>query len=174
MFFDNWFDLLRVLLMTLTSYGATVLILRVSGARALSKLNAFDFVVTIALGSILASTILLKDISLTEGILALLGLVGLQWIVTRCSNLSQRFANIFRSQPRLLLRDGDFIDRALAEERVTCNEVEAAIRKKGHGRIEEVTAVVLESDGTLSVICEGSAADCTALRTVSAPREGEE
>ena len=76
-----------------------------------------------------------------------------------------------RSAPRILLRDGEFLDEALDHERVTRGEVEAAIRKKGGGRIEEVSAVVLETDGTLSVICGPPAAQCTALRSVIGPRK---
>ena len=171
MFFDNWSDIWRVLAITATAYAAIVIILRASGKRSLAKLNAFDFVVTIALGSILASVILLKDISLSEGVAAFGGLALLQLAVTWLSNQSQGFANAVRSKPKLLLSDGKFHDDALANERVTKSEVEAAIRKDGHGRVEDVTAVVLESDGSLSVICEGRAEDCSALRSVLDPRK---
>lgn len=173
MFFDDWFDIWRILVMTAASYAAIVVILRVSGKRSLSKLNAFDFVVTIALGSILASTILLKDISLSEGIAALVGLALLQLLVTWLSNQSRGFASAVRAEPKLLLSDGSFHDDALANERVTRSEVEAAIRKDGHGRVEDVTAVVLETDGSLSVICEGRAADCSALRSVLKQGQGD-
>ncbi|GAA4644004.1 DUF421 domain-containing protein [Pontixanthobacter gangjinensis] len=171
MWFDSWSDIIRVLLATLASYAAIIVILRVSGKRSLSKLNAFDFVVTIALGSILASVILTKSVSLSEGIAAFFGLAFLQLIVTWLSNKSQTFAKAIRSEPKLLLCDGEFQEEALANERVTRGEVEAAIRKKGHGVVEEIAAVVLESDGELSVICDGKAADCTALRSVLKPGE---
>ena len=173
MFFDTWADIGRVLAIAGTSYAAIVIVLRASGKRSLSKLNAFDFVVTIALGSILASVILLKNVSLSEGVAAILGLAILQLLVTWLSNQSYLFATALRSRPRLLLSDGEFHEQALAKERVTRDEVDAAIRKHGHGRVEDVTAVVLESDGTLSVICEGRAADCTALRSVLDPEEEE-
>ena len=171
MWFDGWPDIWRVLAITLCAYAAIIVVLRLSGKRSLSKLNAFDFVVTIALGSILASVILLKDVSLSEGIAAFAGLATLQFVVTWLSNRSERFAKALRSEPKLLLSDGKFHDEALMNERVTRDEVEAAIRKDGHGKVEEVTAVVLESDGTLSVICEGEASDCTALRSVLKPGE---
>ena len=171
MWFDNWSDITRVLMAALASYAAIIVILRVTGKRSLSKLNAFDFVVTIALGSVLASMILTKSIAISEGIAAFFGLAFLQLIVTWMSNKSQMFAKALRSEPKLLLRDGQFQDEALANERVTRDEVEAAIRKKGHGKIEDVAAVVLESDGELSVICDGKADDCTALRSVLKPGE---
>ena len=171
MWFDTWSDIWRVLVISAAAYLAIVVILRVSGKRALSKLNAFDFVVTIALGSILASVILTKSVSLAEGIAAFMGLALLQMLVTWLSNKSHTFAKALRSEPKLLLSDGNFHDDALANERVTRDEVEAAIRKEGYGKIDEITAVVLESDGSLSVICEGSSAHCTTLRSVLRPGE---
>lgn len=174
MWFDTWHDIARVLLVALAAYAAMVAILRVTGKRSLSKLNAFDFVVTIALGSILASVILLEDISLAEGLAALLALTVLQFAVTWLSRRSPAFAGLVRSAPRIVLRDGQFLDEALDIERVTRGEVEAAIRQQGHGRIEDITAVVLESDGSLSVIKAGEAAGCTALGSVIGPgRQGD-
>lgn len=169
MWFDTWDDITRIALIALASYVAVVVVLRVTGKRSLSKLNAFDFVVTIALGSVLASVILLKDISLSEGIAALLALTLLQFAVTWLSRRFPAIAGLVRSAPRILLRDGKFLDQALDIERVTRGEVEAAIRKQGHGRIEDIAAVVLETDGTLSVITGTSAAQSSALRSVIEP-----
>ncbi len=171
MWFDSWFDIWRVLAITATSYVAAIVILRASGKRSLSKLNAFDFIVTIALGSILASVTLSNSVSLSEGVTAFAALALLQLMVTWLSNKSRTFAKALRSEPKLLLRDGNFLPDALDNERVTQDEVEAAIRKHGHGIVEDVTAVVLESDGSLSVICAGQAKDCTALRSVLKPGE---
>jgi uncharacterized membrane protein YcaP (DUF421 family) len=76
MFFDNWMGLGRVLVVGTLAYLALVLTLRVSGKRTLSKLNAFDLVVTVALGSTLATVLLTEDVALAEGILAF-GLLAL-------------------------------------------------------------------------------------------------
>jgi uncharacterized membrane protein YcaP (DUF421 family) len=130
MWFDSWSDIWRVLATMTAAYAAMILVLRSGGKRTLSKLNAYDFVVTIALGSILASVIVLKDVSVVEGIAAFGGLVLMQYLFTLLSN---RWRSL-RSTPRLLLSDGEFHDRALRDERVSRDEIEAAIRKDGHGR----------------------------------------
>ena len=171
MWFDSWSDTLRVLATMAVAYAGVLLVLRTSGKRSLSKLNAYDFIVTIAMGSILASVIVLKDVSMVEGIAAFGGLILMQYLVTWMTNRSEWFNGTLTSKPRLLLSDGEFHQEALKSERVTKEEVEAAIRKDGHGRIEDVTAVVLEADGTLSVICEGKAEECSALRSVLDPRK---
>jgi uncharacterized membrane protein YcaP (DUF421 family) len=70
MFFNGWQSLLRTLVVGVLAYVALMVILRLSGNRTLSKMNAFDFIVTIALGSTLATVLLSSDVALAEGVLA--------------------------------------------------------------------------------------------------------
>ena len=80
MWFDSWSDVLRTLLLGGAAYVTLVLVLRVSGRRTLSQLNAFDFVVTVALGSTLATILLSSDVAWAEGATALILLAALQFV----------------------------------------------------------------------------------------------
>src|SRR5690606_31542181 len=102
MFFSSWTDLARVLIVGTLAYVALVIMLRVSGKRTLTKLNAFDLIVTIALGSTLATVLLSKDVSLAEGVLALALLIALQWIAAWLSVRSRHVRKLVKSEPRLL------------------------------------------------------------------------
>jgi uncharacterized membrane protein YcaP (DUF421 family) len=166
MFFDSLSGLLRVFLISMLAYGSLILVLRLAGKRSLSKLNAFDLVVTVALGSTLATVLLTKDVALVEGALAFSMLALLQWLVSRLSVSSRWFSQLVRSQPRLLVEDGRYRNAAMAEERVTTDEVDAAMRNAGIGRIEDVAALILETDGSMSVIRRAEG-ELTALRSVS-------
>ena len=163
MWFDNWDNLVRIALSSLCIYALIILVLRLTGKRSLAKLNVFDLVVTVALGSILASTMLLKDTALADGFTALAVLAALQFLVSWLSVRVEWFKRLIRSDARLLLHNGHFLEDALSEERVTHDEVLAAIRKQGHGRIEDIAAVVLETDGGFSVVTGGKAEDYSAL-----------
>lgn len=163
MWFDGWTDIGRIALSSLVIYGALIAILRFAGKRSLAKLNIFDLVVTIALGSILSAIVLNKDISISEGVTAFVALAGLQWGVSWASVRANWFKQLLRSDARILLKDGVFLEANMRTERITRSEVKAAIRKKGHGKIEDIAAVVLETDGELSVIVDGPAASCSAL-----------
>lgn len=143
---------LRVVVITIAAYGALVMILRVTGKRTLSKMNAFDLVVTVALGSTLATVILSKSVSLLQGVLAFTMLALLQFAVTWLSVRSGRFERWIKAEPRLLAHRGTFLDRALKDERVTREEVEAALRDQGVGSLSEAVAVVLETNGQISVV----------------------
>lgn len=71
-------------------YAGLVMILRVTGRRTLSKMNAFDFVVTVALGSTLTSAMLSSDVSVLEALLAFALLCALQFAITFVSVRSRR------------------------------------------------------------------------------------
>jgi uncharacterized membrane protein YcaP (DUF421 family) len=152
MFFNGWYALGRVLLVGVLAYAALVLLLRISGNRTLSKLNAFDLVVTVSLGSTLATVLLSKDISLSEGALAFAILIGLQFLVTWSSVRAGWFSRLVKSEPVLLFHRGRFLSQAMRRARIVEPEVLSVLRTQGVARLEEVEAVVLETDGSLSVI----------------------
>lgn len=152
MFLDNGSVLQQTLIVGSLAYIALVFLLRISGKRTLSKWNAFDFVVTVAFGSALATALLSKDTSLIQVVLAFALLVALQWAITWLSVRSRLLESWVKSQPRLLLFKGQYQQDALKQERVTESEIRAALRAKGISAVEEVEAVVLETDGSFSVI----------------------
>lgn len=166
MLLGNVMGLIRVVLISVAAYSALVLVVRLAGKRSLAKLNAFDLVVTVALGSTLATVLLTKDVALAEGVLAFIMLAGLQYAVARASVRWDWFKRLVRAEPRLLVEDGRFLDNAIQAERITTGEVEQAIRNRGIGRVEEVAAVVLETDGSFSVIGKDGGAELTVLRAV--------
>ena len=152
MFFEDWSGLWRVLVVGGLAYAGMILILRVSGKRTLSKMNAFDLVVTVALGSSLATVILSRDVALVEGLLAFALLIGLQYAVAWSAVRSKRVQRVIKAEPALVFYRGDYLDDRLRAERLTRGEVIAAVREQGIGAMNDVEAVVLETAGQLSII----------------------
>lgn len=162
MLFDTWFGLARVVIVGALAYASLVVLLRISGNRTLSKMNAFDLVVTVALGSTLATILLSSDVALTEGIVAFVLLIGLQFAVTWLSVRSATVRAVVKSEPVLLLYQGAFLEQQMRRQRVLEDEVRAAVREQGIASLRDVEAVVLEADGAFSVV-PGSEAPPTAL-----------
>ena len=150
MFFQGWPGVWRTLVVGILAYIVLVLFLRISGKRTLAKLNAFDLVVTVALGSTLSALLLQDSIALAEGAAALALLIAMQYLVTYLSVRSRTFAKLVRSEPTLLARDGQFCTHAMRHERVTEDEATSAIRSAGGTDIADIAHLVLESDGTIS------------------------
>jgi len=167
MFFENWFGVIRVIVVGVFAYLALIFWLRISGKRTLSKWNAFDFVVTVALGSTLATVLLSKDVALVEGLFAFVVLIGLQYIMTWLAVRYTVVQRIIKAEPTLLLSQGQFIPDSLRSQRVTESEVRAAVRDAGITAMEEVGAVVLETDGSFSVMRKTEADSRSAMQDVS-------
>ncbi|MBY0138578.1 DUF421 domain-containing protein [Paracoccus yeei] len=152
MLFQDWSGIARTVAVGLLAYVTLVLFLRISGKRTLAKLNAFDLVVTVALGSTLSAILLQESIALAEGATALALLIAMQFVVTFISVRSERFAKIVRSEPALLVRDGAFCRAAMKRERITEDEALSAVRAAGGRGVEDVASLILESDGTLNTV----------------------
>ena len=162
----DWNSIVRILLVGALIYAFLVALLRVSGKRTLAKMNAFDLVVTVALGSALSAVLLQSQIGLLEGVTGLAVLIGLQFAIAWASVRSAFARRLLKASPRLLLQDGEFDRAALLEERVAVDEVLAAIRSSGEGDLESIAAVILETDGSFSVITCERAGSRSALATV--------
>lgn len=163
MFFSGWDSLVRTLVVGILAYTVLIVFLRVSGKRTLSKMNAFDLVVTVALGSTLATVLLSRDVALAEGALAFALLIGLQFLVTWSSVRARWVRQLATGEPRMLLYCGNLLPTALLKARVTEDEVRAAIRSAGHDSLEQVHAVVLETDGSFSVVRLGEGGNSSSL-----------
>lgn len=142
----------RTLVVGLLAYGALVAMLRVSGKRTLSQLNAFDFIVTVALGSTLATILLSNDTSLAQGLVAFAVLAVSQLAITWASGRSERLAEAVKSEPTALLYRGRFLRDQMARERVLESELLAVLRANGIGDPSAVDLVVLETSGEFSVV----------------------
>lgn len=166
LFFQGFDDLKNLFIITPFAYFSLVAVLRIGGKRTLSKMNSFDFIVTVAMGSILATTFLSATTSLSEGILATLLLVVLQFAVTFTASRSQWFCKVIKSDPTLLVYQGEILEKALKQEHIADSELMAALRKEGYSQWGEVDAVVLENDGSLSVIPLQNSADYPTLHRI--------
>lgn len=152
MFFDSWYGFGRIALVGICAYATLVLLLRVYGKRTLTQMNAFDLVVNVALGSILATTILSKDLVWAEGMFALLLLLSLQFVLTWASARWTAIRGLIASHPTLMLHEGKLLHDVMRRERVSKSDVMHALRNAGLSQIEQARAVVLEADGRFSVI----------------------
>lgn len=150
--FDGWDPVLRVLAFGPLAFVSLVLLLRISGKRTLSKMNAFDFVVTIAIGSLFATVVINENVSLITGVTAFAVLIAAQYVVTWISVRSDSFERFIKSEATLLYRNGQMMSKALRRVRVTEREVEAMTRRIGLPNLDEAAAVILEADGSVSVV----------------------
>ncbi|MGE6327772.1 DUF421 domain-containing protein [Psychrobacter pacificensis] len=158
-FFDNIDKLGRIVLTTVMVYVLIVLVTKASGKRSTSQLNNFDWIVTVMIGSLGASTILLKNIPFIEGASSILVLYLLQFLITKYASISPQFSSVILSDPRIVFYQGQFLPEAMRAERLTRQEIECAMRAEGVNNFDDIEAIVFESDAKLSVIPKQRQAD---------------
>lgn len=175
MLFQGWGPLLRTIVVGVTAYALLVMFLRISGKRTLSKLNAFDLVVTVALGSTLSSILINQRVSLAQGALAIGLLIALQFTITWSSVRAPWLRRIMAGEPTMLLYRGMMLHAAMRRTRVSEEEIRAAARGRGFASLDDIGAIVLETDGSLSVMGNANAIDAnqsTSLKGVHRPAMG--
>lgn len=149
--FKDWKSVYHVALCATLSYITLFSFIRISGKRTLAKLTAFDFVVTVTLGSTLSSMMLGKT-TIAEGAVALIIIIALQYLLAYGAKHSKPIEKIVNSRPTLLYYNGEFLDDELLREVITREEIYSAIREFRLYRMEDVEAVVLEINGELTVV----------------------
>lgn len=167
--FNSWQSVGRTAVLGVLAYASLVVLLRISGRRTLSKMNAFDLVVTVALGSTLASVILSKSVTLSQGVVAFALLIGMQFIVTWTSVRIPWVRKVVTGEPALLFYQGSYLPGALKRARVTEEEIHAAMRASGLAAMDDAQAVVLETDGSFSVVTQPAGEGRSSLEDVETP-----
>ncbi|SEB38571.1 Protein of unknown function [Paramicrobacterium humi] len=166
MWFESLTSVARTLLIGSAAYASLIIVLRVAGKRSLSQLNAFDFVVTVAIGSTLSTILLDSKVTWAVGTAAFLTLAALQFLLALITSRLGRAKRLVAGRPVLLLKNGLYEERALRKTRLTREDVMQKIRNSGIGDVSSAGAVVLEADGRLSVISTDKMGDESALSDV--------
>lgn len=172
MWFDSWSDIGRTITVGAAAYVTLVLVLRATGKRTLAKLNAFDLVVTVAFGSTLSAVLLSKDVSWAESATAFATLALLQLVVAWTSTRWAVTRSVVTARPTLLLLDGQPLAGEASSQRVSRADLLQAVRASGAGSLSSVAAVILETDGSFSVVSSDSKGDFSALADVRVPPRG--
>ncbi|WP_412061813.1 DUF421 domain-containing protein [Rubrivirga sp. IMCC45206] len=153
----DWFTvdpsaLVATVLSALAIYAILIVLVRVVGLRSFSKMTSVDFAMTIAMGSVLASTILTPSSPLVQGIVALASLFAIQWMVSWLRTHTTWMQALSDNEPIVLMAGTDILRDNLERTRVTETDLWAKIREANVLDPSEVRAVVLETTGDITVL----------------------
>ncbi|WP_271077514.1 DUF421 domain-containing protein [Aurantiacibacter sp. MUD61] len=155
MFLENsTLDLiLRGLVLGMIALTFVIVQIRIVGLRSLSKMTSFDFVMTVALGSIVAGAAQASEwTGFSQALLAMAGIFLFQLVVARLRKDSDIVEDVLHNEPVLLMRDGKILRDALKATRVAESDLIAKLREANVLRMDAVRAVVLETTGDISVL----------------------
>lgn len=147
----SWTSLIAICISALGIYVAVILFTRIAGKRSFSKMSSFDFAMTVAVGSIIASTILSKSISLLQGVVGLAIVYVLQ-ISAAILRRFKFFQKALDNTPLLLMEGETILDHNLKKARVTESDLRSKLREANVTRLSQVKAVIFETTGDISVL----------------------
>lgn len=153
---EKWFSVSQdaALAIILTSLGIYVLIIvltRIVGKRSFSKMSSFDFAITVAIGSMIATTVLSKSVSLTQGFIGLASLYFLQ-LAAAFARRNSSFQKLIDNQPLLLMDGENILEDNLKKAKVTKSDLRSKLREANVIELSQVRAVIFESTGDISVL----------------------
>ncbi len=125
-------------------------ITRAVGRSTLGELSTFDLLLYVTMGDLIQQAVTQQDFSVTGGMLAVgtfaLLTVLLSWLQWRFPRLHP-FVN---GRPIVVMRDGELVEKALRQQRLSLTDLMAAARQQGFRWLDEIDLAVLEADGRIS------------------------
>ncbi|TVZ26674.1 uncharacterized protein DUF421 [Gillisia sp. Hel_I_86] len=150
-FETSWTSVVAICISAIAIYFAVIIFTRLAGKRSFSKMSSFDFAMTVAIGSILASTLLSKSVSLLEGLVGL-GMIYLLQIFVARLRRSSRIEKLIDNKPLLLMDGTKILHENLKKARVTKSDLRSKLREANVLELSQVRAVVFEATGDISVL----------------------
>lgn len=153
---EKWFSassssLMAIAITAIGIYAAVIIFTRIAGKRSFSKMSSFDFAMTVAIGSIIATTVLTRSVSLLQGITGLAAIYLLQ-IAAAVSRRFSFFRNAVDNAPLLLMDGPNILEENLKKGNVTRGDLLSKLREANVLKLEQVKAVVFETTGDISVL----------------------
>ena len=160
----NWItstgsDVLMVALSGLGIYATLILLTRITGLRSFSKMSGFDYAITVAMGSVVATTMLSADPPLLGGMTALLVLYGIQFTISKARRHSVVVERAVDNEPIVVMAGTEVLSEHLDHARLSVDDLRSRLRMAGVTHPDQVLAVVLETTGDVSVLKNGSKVD---------------
>ena len=141
-----------VLVSGLGIYMVLLLFTRLSGLRSFAKMSSFDFAITVALGTVIASTLLTRNPPLLQGFAGLAVLYGIQYAVSKARRHSEWVKLIVDNRPLLVMAGAEVLSEHLDRVRMTEEDLKSKLRMAGVTHPDQVLAVVFETTGDVSVM----------------------
>jgi len=145
-------SVIMALISTAGIYFSLILFTRMAGVRSFSKLSSFDFAITVAIGSLIASTILADSPPLLLAITALLALFFIQVVVAKLRRCSAFVSTLVNNKAILLMKGEEMLEENMRKAKVSRSDLLAKLREANVLKLNQIKAVVMESTGDISVL----------------------
>ncbi len=129
---------------------------RFTGKRQVGQLSLFDLVVLLIISNVVQNAVIGNDNSVGGGMIGAVTILALNWTVVELSYRFKPARRLLEGQPSLLIHNGKVLQENLRRERITMEDLQAALRRNGRESVDQVRFAVLEENGQISVVPKNS------------------
>jgi len=155
--FNTWQGIIRITITSIVFYFLLIFILKFLGNRSIGNFSVYDFVATLTIGSVVSSTLVFREITFLNGLLAVVIFLLLQYSVSRLISKWPGLNRLLNPSPKVVFFKGKFMKQNMKKARINRDEIYAAIRLQTNRTSDQIYAVILETNGSLSVVIRASA-----------------
>lgn len=147
----------EIIVRTSVVYAALLVGFRLTGKRQIGQMSPFDLVLILLIANAVQNAMVGPDTSLVGGLIAAAALLILNLLLARYRERIPWLRRAVEGNPAILIADGQVQTETLRHEEIDINELEEAMREHGLGSLKDVKMAVLEVDGTISIVPQGTA-----------------
>lgn len=125
---------------------------RFTGKRQVGQLTPFDLILLLIISNVVQNAVIGNDNSLGGGLLGAVTILLLNYLVVEIAFRFKIFRRLMAGEPTLLVHNGKIFKDRMVREKITMQDLDAALRKSGVASVEKVRYAVLEENGQISVI----------------------
>lgn len=163
--FDERDPLLETMIGSIMLFFVIILLTRIIGLRSFAKFTVYDFAFTIAIGSIISST-LTSSTSIAHGSVAIASLLFLTFTFSILQKRFPALSATISNKPLMLMRGNIILEENLKQARIERSQLIAKLREANVSRLNQVQAVVLESTGDISVLHKPTDTDVQSVDSI--------
>lgn len=152
--FPGWTPLFQIVFHAVSANVVLLFLLRGLGQRSIAQTNTFDLILSVGIGAIFGGTLLNRDITMLETMLAIAVLIYIQRFVAWLRIKFPGFGRWISSKPQLLFSNGELHRDTLKKVQIKEDEIPGIIRQKGVSSLMDVESIWLEGNGNFSVVAK--------------------
>nr|WP_309100052.1 DUF421 domain-containing protein [Fredinandcohnia onubensis] len=145
-------DTSQLLIRITLAFVVLFVLARLMGRKEISQMTFFNFVSAIAIGSIAANFALSSDLSLSNGILALIGWSVFTIAMGFIDIKFKKARKVITGEPIIVIKEGKVMENSLRSTRLDMDALNSLLRQKGYFSIKDVHYAIFETSGQLSVM----------------------
>lgn len=145
-------EISKYVLASLVSLASLFILTKILGNRQMSQVSMFDYVSSVAIGSIAGEMAVLSTDTIIHPLVSMLVFAVISYIISYITCKSIKLRRFFEGRAILMYRDGTLYEKNMLKAKIDIDELLSACRINGYFNLEDIQMVFLEPNGRISIL----------------------